>query len=263
MEKLVHLGDLEVVLPLAAALASWLLAARAWRITLRWLLLFGAALCLVGVTKIAFLGWGTGLHALDFKAISGHATSVTALYPFLAYIVLYRPDLASAAAGRRSPTGTAATAVAGAPTVPGNTRTAGLRDVSGAKLAAGTGNERGSGNAAGTKDRRTAYPLFARIGLLAGLSLGGIVSATLVMTGEHSVAEALAGWLLGASVSVGSTLNPPDLGGGRMLPTVWWTIPVFGLTASLMESAHVGYWMIRMALALSGSERPYSWDTCG
>jgi hypothetical protein len=30
-----------------------------------------------------------------------------------------------------------------------------------------------------------------------------------------------------------------------------------------MESAHVGYWMIRMALALSGSERPHAWDDWG
>lgn len=215
MENLVHLGDLEVVLPLAAALACWLLAARAWRIALRWLLLFGAALCIVGATKIAYLGWGTGVHAVGFKAISGHAMSVTALYPFFAFVVLFRPE----------------------------------REHNGAQPVR-----------AQTAPRRPMAPWTA---MLAGLALGAIVSGLLVTTGEHSVAEALAGWTLGAAVSLGGAMAKHDLGAERMLPTVWWTIPVFALSATLMESAHVGYWMIRMALALSGSERPYSWDGCG
>jgi hypothetical protein len=285
MQKLVHLGDLEVVLPLAAALAAWLLAARAWRITLRWLLLFGAALFLVGITKIAFLGWGTGLHALDFKAISGHATCVTALYPFLAYVVLYRPDLAGEARRAhnvpRAVNMHGAETMAGTGNMPGTGTMAGTRNMPGTETMTGIENTPGtesvarSGRSADTACRAhagyfakagklaTAGPLAGWLGLIAGLLLGGVVSSLLVASGEHSVAEALAGWLLGAAVSLGSAMTAPDLGGGRMLPTVWWTIPVFALGASLMESAHVGYWMIKMALALSGSERPYSWDTCG
>jgi hypothetical protein len=273
MEKLVHLGDLEVVLPLAAALAAWLLAARAWRITLRWLLLFGAALGLVGITKIAFLGWGTGLQALDFKAISGHATCVTALYPFLAYIVLYRSDLAGEANRARNVAGAVnmpcTETMARTGKMPSTGATVGAENMPGTETMARSARIAGSVCVAHSRyvakagKLATAGPLAAWLGLIAGLALGGVVSTLLVTSGEHSVAEALTGWLLGAAASLGSAMTAPDLGGGRMLPTVWWTIPVFALGASLMESAHVGYWMIKMALALSGSERPYSWDTCG
>jgi hypothetical protein len=198
MTRLIHLGDLEVALPLAAALGAWLLAAGAWRSALGWLLLFGAAVLLVGGTKIAFLGWGVDLDRLDFKAISGHATVVTALYPMLAFVML-------------APQGRVA----------------------------------------------------AHTGLATGLALGALVAGLLVAGGEHTPAEAASGWLLGAGASLGGALLARDLAGAPLLTALWWSLPVFVVAAWLMESAHIGYWMIRLALALSGSERPHSWDSCG
>lgn len=197
MMRMIHLGDLEVALPLAAALGTWLLAAGAWRTALRWGLCFGAAVVLVGGSKIAFLGWGAGLAALEFKALSGHATVVTALYPMLAWVLLYR-----------------------------------------------------QGHAA------------SRVGLAAGLGLGAVVAALLVVEGEHTGAEALGGWLLGAAVSLTGIALSRELRTARLLPGLWWSLPVFVVGAWLMESAHVGYWMVRVALALSGNSRPHAWDTC-
>ncbi|MET0858429.1 MAG: hypothetical protein ABWY27_16895 [Telluria sp.] len=87
--KLVHLGDLPFTLSAAAALSAWLLAARAWRMAFWWSLLFALGIGVVGATKVAFLGWGTALPALEFKALSGHAAGVTAVYTTLFYLLLW------------------------------------------------------------------------------------------------------------------------------------------------------------------------------
>lgn len=91
--ELVQIGDIWLTLAGAAAIAAWLVAARAWRMVFWWSLLFGAGIALVTASKIAFIAWGTGLPALDFKSVSGHATGVTAVFPTLFYLML----------GRRSP----------------------------------------------------------------------------------------------------------------------------------------------------------------
>jgi len=198
MIRLLHMGDLEVALPLGAGLATWLLAAGAWRTALRWGACFGAAVVLVGGTKIAYLGWGIDLAALEFKALSGHATVVTALYPFGAWVLL-----------------------------------------------------------------RHQGPTVAAIALAGGLLFAATVAGLLVLRDEHTGAEAALGWLLGAAVSVAGVAWAKDLVGARLLPAIWWSLPVFAIAAWSMQSAQVGYWMVRLALALSGNSRPYSWDTCG
>lgn len=85
---LMHLGDITLTLPAAAAVAAWLLACRAWRSAACWVALYGLAIALVGASKVAFLGWGTGVPAVGFKAISGHATGATAVFPTLFYLLL-------------------------------------------------------------------------------------------------------------------------------------------------------------------------------
>ena len=197
MLRVLHLGDLEVALPLGAALAAWLLAAGAWRTALRWGACFGTAVMLVGGSKIAHLGWGTDLSVFEFKAISGHATLASALYPFAAWVLLSRQGQAA-----------------------------------------------------------------ARAGLALGLLLGLAIAALLVATGEHTAAEALSGWLLGAAASLLSAAWSGDLAQARLLPALWWSLPVLAVGAWLMEFAHVGYWMILVALALSGNSHPYPWDAC-
>lgn len=198
MIRLLHMGDLDIALPLGAGLATWLVATGAWRAALRWASCFLAAVVLVGGTKVAYLGWGADMTALGFKALSGHATVVTALYPFGAWVLLRRHGNGAACAA-----------------------------------------------------------------LGAGLLLGAAVAALLVARAEHSWTEALLGWLLGAAVSAAGVASARDLGRATLLPALWWSLPVVALAGWAMQSAHVGYWMVRLALALSGNSRPYSWDTCG
>ena len=187
---LVQLGDLALTLPAGAAIGAWLAAWRAWRMAVCWSLLFAAGLGLVGASKIAYLGWGTGWEALSFKALSGHAAGVTAVFPTLFYLLLH---------------------------------------------------------SAGTRLRAA--------GVLAGLALGALVAVLLVLMREHSTTEALAGWAVGAAVSLAAiayagTLPPP-----RPLPGLVCFALVFAISAWLMQSAHVGYWMIRAARIFSGNDK--------
>jgi hypothetical protein len=189
---LVQLGDLGLTLPAGAAIAAWLLAWRARGMAARWCLLFAVGMGLVGASKIAYMGWGGGVQALSYKAMSGHAAGVAAVYPVLLYLLLYQ-------AGRR------------------------LR----------------------------------MAGMGAGMALAALVAVLLVLMNEHSAAEALAGWTMGALVSMAAIGWAGPLPPPRPLPGLVWFALVFALSAWLMQSAHVGYWMIRAARLLSGNEKLY------
>lgn len=189
---LVRLGDLDMTLPLAAAAFCWLGAARAWRNAMLWGLLFGGGVMLVGASKIAFMAWGSGLPALGFKAVSGHATGVTAVFPTVFYLLL-----------------------------------------------------RGGG------------PALRRAGVAAGIGLGLLVGALLVAYGFHTAAEAIAGCLLGAAISLAWIRLA---GSGAVAPSparLGWFALAFVAAAWLMSFTHVGWWMIRVATFLSGNDRPF------
>ncbi len=83
-------ADTVVTLPAAATIAVWLGAGRAWRMALWWCALFISGLALVAATKIAFIGWGIGVSALDFMGMSGHAMRAIAVFPVIFYLVLQR-----------------------------------------------------------------------------------------------------------------------------------------------------------------------------
>jgi membrane-associated phospholipid phosphatase len=81
-----RIGEAGIVLPLAAALALWLaLASRSLRPASSWLAPLGLAVLLTTASKVAFIGWGIGIAALDFTGFSGHAMFAAAVYPALAY----------------------------------------------------------------------------------------------------------------------------------------------------------------------------------
>jgi hypothetical protein len=186
--KLLHFGDIELTLALAAAITAWLLAARAWRMALWWSVLFTLGVGLVGVNKVAFMAWGMSWHGLDFKAISGHATGVTAVLPTICYLLL---------------------------------RHRGAR-------------ARGAG-----------------VG--AGLMLGALMAVLLVVENEHSAAEALAGWITGATISVGAICMA-----GAPLPNrarahgLLFPMLAFASVAGLMHAVPHGYLMYRTAALISG-----------
>jgi PAP2 superfamily len=77
---LTDFGDSAVLAPAALLIAAWLAAGQAWRGALRWCLLFGLGLLLTVSSKIAFIGWGIGVRALDFTGVSGHTMLATAIY---------------------------------------------------------------------------------------------------------------------------------------------------------------------------------------
>jgi len=85
--RFTNLGDLAVMLPLAATIAVWLAAQKQFSSSLRWLLAFGSAGLLVAISKIAFIGWGIGSSDFDFTGISGHTMLATATLPVLLYLL--------------------------------------------------------------------------------------------------------------------------------------------------------------------------------
>jgi membrane-associated phospholipid phosphatase len=92
-------ADTLVTLTAAETIAVWLVAGRAWRMALWWSLLFTCGLALVAATKIAFIGWGIGINALDFTGMSGHAMRATAVFPVIVYLVLQRSAATVRASG--------------------------------------------------------------------------------------------------------------------------------------------------------------------
>jgi hypothetical protein len=185
----IALGDLALTLPAGAAIAAWLLAWRAWRMAACWSVLFVLGMGLVGFGKIAFMAWGGGLALLEFKAASGHAAGVAAIYPTLFYLLLHQAGAAW----------------------------------------------------------RTAA-------MATGLALALLVAALLVFMQEHSGSEALAGWLTGAAVSTASIALSGALPAPRPVLSLLCFALVFAAVAWLMQSAHIGYWMIKSARLLSGND---------
>lgn len=69
-----RLGEAQILLP-AAGLALLLLAQRqdSRAAALRWALALGLGTLVTTASKVAFLGWGLGIAALDFTGFSGHS----------------------------------------------------------------------------------------------------------------------------------------------------------------------------------------------
>lgn len=101
---LTRFGESGILLPVGIALALWLTAAAGrLRPAFECLVPLGAAVLVTLISKIAFIGFGIGIAALDFTGFSGHAMFAAAVYPILAYSLLghaRRPGLvAGVAAG--------------------------------------------------------------------------------------------------------------------------------------------------------------------
>ena len=97
--SITNLGGAALAVPLALAIALWLLAGYSFRMAASWLLLLGIAIGLVTATKIAFLGWGVGIRELDFTGVSGHAMLSSAVYPVAFFLMLPRAPQALRVAG--------------------------------------------------------------------------------------------------------------------------------------------------------------------
>ncbi|ALD92132.1 hypothetical protein CR3_2944 [Cupriavidus gilardii CR3] len=76
-------GDTALLLPCAALLLLSLCHRGEWRAARHWCLAFAAAAGLTLVSKLAFIGWGVGVPALDFTGFSGHSMMAASVLPVL------------------------------------------------------------------------------------------------------------------------------------------------------------------------------------
>lgn len=95
--------------------------------------------------------------------------------------------------------------------------------------------------------------------IAAGLALGALMGVLLVAGDEHSVAEALAGWTLGAIVSLGGIWMAGELPPQRPAFGLLCSAVVFVAAAWVMRSFPFGYLMYRTARLLSGNSVPFPW----
>ncbi len=84
------LAGTNFTLPAAALLAVWLACADAWRLTIWWCVLFAVGILIVTASKVAYVGWGIGIAAIDFKGFSGHAMRAASIAPPIAYLLLQK-----------------------------------------------------------------------------------------------------------------------------------------------------------------------------
>ena len=88
MTVITHLGAASLLLPIIALMAMGLWRTRQIAALRIWLAGLLGAVVVTLVTKIAFMGWGLGLAALDFTGVSGHGLLATAVLPVLLALVL-------------------------------------------------------------------------------------------------------------------------------------------------------------------------------
>jgi membrane-associated phospholipid phosphatase len=79
-----RLGEMQILLPAAAlALVSLFWKPDARRLAWFWVLLLVSSTLITTASKVAFIGWGIGISAIDFTGFSGHAMFASAVYPLL------------------------------------------------------------------------------------------------------------------------------------------------------------------------------------
>jgi hypothetical protein len=83
------IGSTAVTAPAGVAIAVWLIASNRWRLALHWACWYGGGMLIVVLSKLAFLGWGLGVPALEFAGFSGHAMRAAAVFPIAFYVALY------------------------------------------------------------------------------------------------------------------------------------------------------------------------------
>lgn len=98
-----------------------------------------------------------------------------------------------------------------------------------------------------------------RAGLVLGLLVGALVSWSRVRVGAHSVSEVIAGFALGAVISLVAArlLRPSEDAAPRWMVAAG-LMSLFVLHQSLPQSLPTHSWEKRLALSLSGRSAPYS-----
>jgi hypothetical protein len=95
----------------------------------------------------------------------------------------------------------------------------------------------------------------------AGLGLGALMGMLLVVHGEHSAAEAVAGWTIGAAVSIGAIALAGTVAPRQTLRAALYFAVVFAAAAWQLRTFPFGYLMYRTAAWLAANWAALSWDT--
>lgn len=191
--EITRFGGIVVTAPAAAAITVWLMMGRAWRPAAWWCVLFIGGMALVVATKIAFLGWGLGIRALDFTGVSGHAMRSTAVYPVLFYLALLR-----------------------------------------------------------------TAPLVRKLSGVTGLGVAIAIDISRVVIHAHSISEAVAGFMLGALISLIFLRSVASL---RAFPVSRWALAaglLVVVAASYLKPVPTERWIEDVALAISGHDQPFT-----
>ncbi len=98
-----RLGEAQILLPTAVALALWLAwRARAQRLAAGWLLCIAVAAAVTTASKVAFMGFGWGWPALDFTGVSGHAMFASVILPVVCLALACGPEGRTSATWQRA-----------------------------------------------------------------------------------------------------------------------------------------------------------------
>ena len=168
-----RLGELQVLLPaVLLAVLSLALRRETRRMAVTWLALVAGAVALTLASKLAFMGWGLGWSRMNFTGVSGHAMLAAALLPVL--LVALVPTGSSLARGCALGLGAALALLVGA--------------------------------------SRMALGAHSPSEVVAGLVLGGVVTALVLTTSRRAAGQPQRAWVLpvAALVAVGLwlTLSP-------------------------------------------------------
>jgi hypothetical protein len=192
--KFIHIGDLRLMLPTGFAIAAYLAVIKEWRIARFWFVLLCICTGFVTGSKIAYLGWGYGIPAINFKALSGHAAFSAAIIPSSIFVLLQ----SSSAAIRKNM-------------------------------------------------------------LIGGFATAALLGVFLVLLNEHTVSEAIAGFLVGACISTIFILRSHISPATGMRPWIFPFILIVLLSTWYWLEPPVEFWMMQAAMQLSGHTMLYAW----
>lgn len=228
-----RLGESTLLMPCAAVVCAslWLGPARRdRRNAARWMVTFGLAVAIVVASKLAFMGWGIGSHALDFTGVSGHAMMSAALWPVLARLLV--PDTPAPAASPSS-------ALPSSPSSPSSPLSP------------------SSPSSQSSPAQQPRSPRAKAVALVAGMTLATMVAVSRLVLGLHSPAEAAAGLAVGFAASgaflawADKPLRAAPLMAALSVALLAAAVPVRAL------SLPTHHWLEAVAVQLSGRDRPY------
>lgn len=83
------LGSSPLLIPAGLCLIAWMWIGGAKRMAATWALFYSTGLAVVAASKMAYIGWGVEITAIEFRGFSGHAMRSASVAPIFLYLVLH------------------------------------------------------------------------------------------------------------------------------------------------------------------------------